>query len=146
MGSERLVRLARWGAALLCASTTLVVVLDTDNAQGISRAIGRPLLAVLSLAYCALLFGLLRPEASGARAKWLGGLMVLSVWLDFDNLAALNLFALSFVTPRRPGAATVVVGAGRDRQRAFRVRWTKLNDANQRLQLAACCGPSRCFC
>jgi signal transduction histidine kinase len=100
MPSEQLLRRTRWAAVLLCVSTVLVSVSDMDTQTGIGGLLPRPLLFCFAIAYAALLLILLRPSLNPSHSRWMAALMLCSVPLDFDNLAALNLFALPFVAAR----------------------------------------------
>jgi signal transduction histidine kinase len=99
MPSEQLLRWARWAAMLLCVSTVLVSVADVDVPLGISGLFPKPLLFCLAIAYATLILVVLRPSWNPTHHRWLAALMVCSIPLDFDNLSALNLFALPFVVP-----------------------------------------------
>ncbi len=103
MVSDRLLRRSRWGALSLCASTALVAAVDTSEASGISGWVGKPALIAVATIYSALLAVVLRPESVSSsrrlRTRCLGLAMAVSVALDIDNLAALNLFALPFAIP-----------------------------------------------
>ncbi len=103
MVSEHLLRWARWGAVLLCVTTVLVSAADLDTVKGISGLSPKPALVIFAVAYSVILAVLLRIKpVAGAHSPLMAALMLCSLPLDFDNLSALNLFALPFaVAPHR---------------------------------------------
>jgi signal transduction histidine kinase len=101
MSSEQQLRWARWGAVLLCLTTTLVALTSDEPLPGLSGWLPRPLLALIAFGYAALLFHLLRLAPGPPRERSLAALMLCSLPIDFDFLSAFNLFALPFVIPGR---------------------------------------------
>jgi signal transduction histidine kinase len=99
--TSRALELARWGALLLCISTGLVALTEDVQPTSLRQLLPPWLLLCLAVAYGVLLFHLIRPPGrpTPERKGLLAILMALSIPLDLESIAALNLFALPHVVP-----------------------------------------------